>query len=107
MSLHSPTAEETRWMQDIAALGCVVCYLQGHPGTPGVVHHILRGSVRMGHMFTICLCDPGHHQNGDGVLKISRHPWRTRFVRTYGSEMLLLGKTRGLVNGIKDVSIGD
>lgn len=91
-----PTREEAAWMDAITALGCIACRLDGHYGTPGAVHHILRGGVRMGHLYTICLCDPGHHQNG-GPDKISRHPWKTRFEDRYGSEALLLEKSRELV----------
>lgn len=98
VSLENPNKAEREWMDAITRIGCIVCYLQGHPGTPGVVHHILsQGRTRMGHLFTICLCDPGHHQNGDGINKISRHPWRTRFVKEYGTEMYLLEETGKLV----------
>ena len=88
-------------MDQITRLGCIVCHLQGHPGTPAAVHHILsRGNSRRGHLFTIPLCDPGHHQNGDGINKISRHPWRTRFVEAYGTEMYLLEETGKLVKAL-------
>ena len=61
---HAPTVAESAWMDSITALGCISCHIDGHPETPGAVHHILSGGRRMGHMHTICLCDPGHHQNG-------------------------------------------
>lgn len=78
-------------------LGCVVCHLQGFPGTPAEVHHLLRGGRRIGHLHTIPLCSPGHHRNGDGVKKISRHPFKARFEQAYGTEEELLAKTRELV----------
>jgi len=54
------------------------------------VHHLLRGGQRMGHMWAIGLCEPGHHQNGQPLGMTSRHPWRTRFEREFGTELDLL-----------------
>lgn len=85
-------------MDMITQIGCIVCYILGHPGTPGVPHHMLdEGGRRIGHTSTICLCDPGHHQNG-GKLKISRHPNKARFEQAYGTEESLLDKTRQLLD---------
>jgi hypothetical protein len=92
-----PTKEEARWMDAITAIGCIVCLLAGHPGTPGAVHHLLRAGRRIGHMHTICLCDPGHHQGGDQVQKISRHPNKARFEAAYGTEAELLEASLQLV----------
>lgn len=89
--------DERQWMSAISRIGCIVCYLAGHPGTPGEVHHILRGGRRISHLHTICLCSPGHHRNGDNKVKISRHPFKLRFESTYGTEEALLQKTKGLV----------
>lgn len=93
----APTVAEIKWMDAITALGCIACILDGHPGTPGAVHHLLRGGRRMGHMHTICLCDPGHHQNGQERGMVSRHPYKARFEARYGSEDMLLGRTQKLV----------
>ena len=57
------TKAEQEWMDDITQIGCIACYVMGVAGTPGAVHHLLRGGRRIGHLWTICLCDPGHHQN--------------------------------------------
>ena len=92
-----PTIEEKRWMDAITELGCIACFLDGFPYTPGAVHHLLRGGRRIGHLHTICLCDPGHHQGGQPVGKISRHPWKARFEERYGSEEQLLAMTRAAV----------
>ncbi len=92
------TKEEQRWMRCIKEIGCIVCYLLGHPETPGVVHHLLKNGLRIGHKATICLCEPGHHQyppKGSG--KIARHPTRARFVSAYGAEETLLERTKDLV----------
>lgn len=90
----APTVAEAAWMDRISAFGCIACHIDGHPGTPSAVHHILRAGRRMGHLFTIPLCDPGHHQGGQTDGKISRHPWKARFEARYGSEMELLERTR-------------
>ena len=85
-------------MDEITQLGCIVCLLFANaPGTPGAVHHLLRGGRRIGHLATICLCDPGHHQKSPTPSKISRHQFKTRFERAYGTEEQLLARTRELV----------
>ncbi|MGP1667686.1 MAG: Ref family recombination enhancement nuclease, partial [Rhodanobacter sp.] len=66
------TNAEQSWMDAISRLGCVVCHIQGYPNTPAEIHHMLSGGRRIGHLWTIPLCAPGHHRYGDGVLKISR-----------------------------------
>lgn len=95
---RSPTKEEAAWMEAITALGCIACLLDGHPGTPGAVHHLLSGGRRIGHLHTICLCDPGHHQNGQQFDKVSRHPWKARFEKQYGSEEALLLLTKKILS---------
>lgn len=85
-------------MNAITRLGCIVCVLQGKGRSPAVPHHILQGGKRMGHLFTIPLCDPGHHQypqKGSG--KIARHPTKAQFEAAYGTEWALLERTRELV----------
>jgi hypothetical protein len=94
---RTPNAAEREWMDAITAIGCIACLIDGHPGTPGAVHHLLRGGQRIGHMHTICLCDPGHHQNGAQFGKVSRHPWKARFEAKYGTEEELLAATLALV----------
>lgn len=100
-STTTPTKEEARWMAAIAEFGCIVCWLEYRARTPAAVHHILSGGRRIGHLETIPLCDPGHHQNaapGSGM--ISRHPDKARFESRYGAEQYLLEQTR-LVLGWK------
>lgn len=91
------TKLEEQWVDAIVQLGCIACYLQGFPGTPAEVHHILDGGRRIGHLDTLPLCSPGHHRNGDGVRKISRHPFKARFEQAYATEETLLQITRALV----------
>lgn len=88
---RAPKAEEARWMDEIVAYGCVACRMDNPLRvTPPAVHHILRGGRRIGHRFTLPLCDPGHHQGGQPMGMTSRHPWKARFERIYGSEDHLL-----------------
>jgi hypothetical protein len=89
-STSAPTVAEKAWMAFITEFGCVVCWLHHGVKTPCAVHHIVEGSRRLGHLFTLGLCDPGHHQNGDQQLKISRHPYKARFESEYGTEYELL-----------------
>lgn len=85
-------------MDAITQIGCICCLLfYRAPGTPGAVHHLLNeGGRRIGHLATICLCDPGHHQKG-GAGKIPRHPSKALFEQAYGTEAQLLARTRAIV----------
>jgi len=89
---RTPTAEERRWMDAITSYGCIACRIDGRGFVPAAVHHILRGGQRIGHLFTLPLCDPGHHQNGQMLGVVSRHPWKTRFEAIYGAELDLLAE---------------
>ncbi len=87
---RAPTKIEAEWMGRIVTYGCVACRIDGQLPRPTAVHHILRGGRRMGHLFTLPLCDPGHHQGGEPFGLVSRHPWKARFERRYGPELRLL-----------------
>jgi hypothetical protein len=91
---RAPTREEREWMDFIVRYGCIACRLDCLPPRPTAVHHILRGGVRMGHLFTLPLCDPGHHQGGQQFGMVSRHPWKARFEVRYGTESELLEKLK-------------
>jgi len=86
----TPTKEERDWMDWITGYGCIACRIDGRPPRPTAVHHILQGGRRMGHLFSLGLCDPGHHQQGQDLGLTSRHPWKTRFEAKYGTELELL-----------------
>lgn len=92
---RTPTKLEAEWMTRIVEYGCIACKLEWFPQrTPVAVHHILRGGRRMGHLFTLPLCDPGHHQNGAQFGITSRHPYKARFEALYGTELELLAKLK-------------
>lgn len=93
-----PNAAERRWMASVAELGCIVCRNLGYGVVPCAVHHIVEGGRRVGHMFTIGLCDPGHHQQSPDTAEISRHPDKARFEDAYGTEYELLAQTQLLLS---------
>lgn len=84
------TKTEREWMQRIADLGCIACRKDGTPDTPACVHHIISGSRRLGHLFTIPLC-PEHHKS-DGRHVPSIHNQRRTFAAKYGTELELLAE---------------
>jgi hypothetical protein len=87
---RAPTVNEREWMDAIVEHGCIACWLDGHQPRPCCPHHIISGGRRLGHLFTIPLCDPGHHQNGAPLGLICRHPYKARFESRYGTEFALL-----------------
>lgn len=97
------TIAEDNWKESIRMMGCVVCWLQGHPRTPAAVHHLIEGGRKISELHTIPLCEPGHHQKGDGVIKISRHPTHARFTQAYGTDEYLLEATQQLVKKMREV----
>lgn len=94
-----PTKVERAWMDEITRLGCIVCLLQRYGFVPPAVHHLLdEGGRRIGHLFSIPLCQPGHHKDAPKSSgEISRHPNKARFEERYGTEESLLEKTREMI----------
>jgi hypothetical protein len=88
----APTVEEKRWLDAIVEHGCVCCWLDGSPGRCAsvAVHHIVVGGRRLGHLYALPLGDPGHHQGGQPLGMVSRHPNKAAFEKKYGSEQSLL-----------------
>ena len=97
---RAPTVAEREWMAAITAMGCIACWLDGNPGRPAAVHHLLRGGRRIGHLHSIPLCDPGHHQSGQPLGLLSRHPWKAQFEHRYGTEAELLRMCQQRVAGV-------
>lgn len=95
--LGKPTRVEAKWMDDICRIGCIACRVMGRKDVPGMVHHMLSGSVRRGHTYTLCLCFDHHHSGCYDDQIVSRHPWKTRFEKLYGSEIELLCLSQKLV----------
>ena len=86
-----PTKLEREWMDRVSDFGCIACKQDGHE-TPASVHHITSGFRRMGHLFTIGLCEP--HHKGDGREVPSVHFAKRTFSQRYGSELALLARLK-------------
>lgn len=95
-----PTKAERAWMDAIVELGCIACLLDGYSPRPTAVHHMLSGGRRIGHLSTIGLCDPGHHQNGLHIGLTCRHPWKAAFEAQYGTEANLLALLRLVIHNV-------
>ena len=78
-------------MQQVQALGCIVCRHNGME-TPAEVHHLTEGGRRLGHMHVIPLC-PAHHRGDVGIHGMGRKA----FEREYGTQKDLLAETQGLM----------
>jgi hypothetical protein len=98
-STGEPTALEARRMDNFRLVGCVACWMLGHPDTPYDVHHQLSGGVRMGHFWTVPLC-PAHHRGVDfspslHLASIARG--QRTFREIFGSDEELLALTDRLI----------
>lgn len=86
---RNPTASESRHMDKVSQLGCVVCYKQGFRFVPAEIHHTEGKTKEESHFKVLPLCYE-HHRGGRGEEPISRHPWKRRFEKAYGTEEELL-----------------
>lgn len=101
---RTSTKDEKAWMDAVVAYGCIACHIDGVAPRPTAIHHLLRGGRRIGHKFTIGLCEPGHHQNGKPLKLVSRHPDKAAFEKKYGTEAQLLKRTQRVLKKRKDGS---
>lgn len=92
-----PTAIERAWLDAIAGAGCIVCLLHYCCFQDSEIHHIKHGDRRMGHLFTLPLCPPHHRTGGKDGIYIALHPWKTRWVKAYGTELELLAIVQAMV----------
>jgi hypothetical protein len=98
-STAEPTVLEARRMDNFRHIGCVACWMLGHPNTPYDVHHQLSGGIRMGHFWTVPLC-PAHHRGVDfspslHLASIARG--QRTFREIFGSDEELLALTDRLI----------
>jgi Recombination enhancement, RecA-dependent nuclease len=54
--------EKERFVQ-ILFLGCAICGHDNH-GAKLEIHHLIQGNRRLGHWWTICLCEYHHQRHG-------------------------------------------
>ena len=96
----------------IQQIGCLACLLDGRPGEPCDIHHILQGGRRVGHDGTIGLC-PHHHrglprngltaqQTADLFGPSMAHQPR-EFAAAYGSQEALLAMQDRLLEQMRGV----
>lgn len=93
------TKAEKAWMDAIVDHGCVCCKMLGRPKTPAMVHHIVKGWRRMGHLFTIPLCYGHHHAGRYDDDFVSIHPYKARWEKLFGKELDILAKLQEEING--------
>ena len=81
-SRPGPTVAEHRFLDAMAAQGCILCRHLGYPGTPAEIHHLRAGmgaGQRNNNQTVIPLC-PEHHRGNTGYHGLGRRV----FERTYG-----------------------
>lgn len=98
MKGRPPTAEEARFMDAIAGLGCIACRKDGLENLEASVHHI-RGRTAPGAHFKVLGLCAGHHQKGTGnnPLLVAVHPDKAQFEEKYGTQLELLAWSRELL----------
>lgn len=87
-------------------IGCICCWMEGHPYIPADMHHITWAGRRQGHEATLPLC-PWHHravppfgygpQTARAVLGPSLAESKRAFIARYGTEEDLLERVNQMV----------
>ena len=98
MKGRSPNKAESKHMDDVSQLGCIVCRNQGRLYVPCEIHHIEGKTKKDSHFKVLPLCFE-HHRMGSDKEPISRHPYKARFVKAYGTEQELLEQVNKLLKG--------
>ena len=104
MKKKSKTKAERDFMNKVAEIGCIVCYLEtGVEGTPACLHHLREGmgmGMKNDNYHVIPLCE-GHHQWGDGTPaqhgKWGYHKNKTEFEKRYGTAQSLFDKLQEML----------
>ena len=89
MKGRTPNKAEKQHMNKVSQLGCVVCRQQGKGIVPCEIHHVEGKTKANAHFKVLPLCFE-HHRMGSDKEPISRHPYKARFVASYGTESDLL-----------------
>lgn len=104
----APTKAEQRRFLDLQEIGCMACRIEGSPGEPSDIHHLVEGGKRLGHSYTIPLC-PWHHRGiSELPANVATHQFgpslarsKRAFVERYGTERALLRKANKLLSLLK------
>jgi len=94
---RSPTTNESKHMDNVSQLGCIVCRNKGLGIVPAEIHHTQGKTKLESHFKVLPLCYE-HHRGGRDQEPISRHPWKRRFEKEYGTEKELLELVEELLN---------
>jgi hypothetical protein len=108
MKGRPPTADEARFMDAIAKLGCVACRMDGWENLEVSVHHIDGRTKPGAHYLVLPLC-AGHHQAGTGTnpTLVAVHPDKARFEAQYGLQLeLQVECSRLIAQNEKDIEHG-
>ena len=114
-SSPSPNKKQERRFQVIADIGCLACLLDGNPGEPPDIQHLLSGGKRRGHDATIGLC-PWHHRGHPklgmtaehmrAIFGPSFHHEKRAFHEAYGSDDDLLSMQDTLIERYEQLAKG-
>lgn len=87
MKGRTVTAEQKRFHDALAGLGCIACRKDGVINTHVSIHHIDGRTKLNAHWLVLPVCS-SHHQD-DGT-KTAIHPYKARFEAQYGDQYELL-----------------
>lgn len=94
---RNPNSKEKKHMDAVFQIGCIVCLNKGFPNHAVEIHHV-HGKTKLDAHFSVLPLCFDHHRGGDHVEPvISRHPWKKRFEKAYGTEQELLDQVNGIV----------
>lgn len=94
MKGRKPTADESRWMSQVADMGCIVCRNEFNLFSPASIHHINGKTKEGAHFDTLPLC-PQHHQHGG--YGVALHAGRVEWERRYGTQQELKKQVEALL----------
>lgn len=108
MTAKAATKEQQRRFGAMWQLGCIACYLDEHEAFQcgeTEIHHMLKGSRRIGHDATVPLGSWHHQGVANGIsnkfmlseLGPSYHKHRRAFRERYGSDAELVEKVNALL----------
>jgi len=98
MKGRPPTADEARFMDAIASLGCIACLKDGRREPVVSIHHIDGRTKPGAHFLVLPLCGPHHQQDDTDLLgRISVHGMKATFQARYGTQMELLAECMAVI----------
>ena len=96
MKGRNPNKAESKHMDRVSQLGCIVCRNQGRFYVP-VRFITSKGKPKKDSHFKVLPLCFEHHRMGSDKEPISRHPYKARFVKAYGTEQELLEQVNKLL----------